>query len=195
VDGPLWARATSVRVRERGAGDRGVRVARSKDEIAALAHLLEVDDDAEPLVCMCWGDLEFVVHGESTETLVLHLDGSLDQDGQRPLVRRAELVQWLASQHLVSAAGSRLDRALWRIAPNVDIVLPGLDLQEIADRFSRAYWSVRRVSTTEYEIRGEWAHLLLSARDADRVLSGVVVPDKLPRLREVLTELELRPTA
>ncbi|MCP3805170.1 hypothetical protein NLX83_38495 [Allokutzneria sp. A3M-2-11 16] len=183
-------------MRERGSGDKGVLVAQGKDEIAALAHLLEVDDTAEAFLCMCWGDLEFVVHGPSTETLVLHLDGSLAsrQGDQLPLVRSAELVQWLISRRFLSPTGSPLARAFWGLAPNVDFALSGPDLTQIAGRFARAYWSVRSVSPTSYEITGEWAHLAVSSRDNDYVLSGVAVPEKLPRLREVLVELNLLPS-
>ncbi|WP_156051340.1 hypothetical protein [Allokutzneria albata] len=180
---------SSVRARARGAGDKGMLVAQGKDEVASLAHLLEVDDDAEALLCMCWGDLEFVVHGAATEVLVLHLDGSLasGQHGQLPLVRREELVQWLVSRRLVSPAGSPLDSAFWGLAPNVDFVLPGSDPAQVAGKFARAFWTVRTVAPASYEIIGEWAHLLVD----DRGLSGVAVPGKLPRLREVLDELGL----
>ncbi|HVK22903.1 MAG TPA: hypothetical protein VM677_16215 [Actinokineospora sp.] len=193
MDSQLWTQATSARVREPGDRGNGVLVAQGEGEIADLAHLLEVDNDAEAFACMCTGDLEFVVHGPSTETLVLHLDGSLDQDGQRPLIRRAELVWWLISQRLVSPAGSRLDREFWGLAPNVEIVLLRQGLPEIVGRFARAHWSVRTRSRTAYEIVGEWAHLLLSISDDNCVLSGLVVPDRQTRLREVLAELELLP--
>lgn len=82
-------------------------------EIAELAALLEVDQAADPFACMCTGDVGFTVRGERGAVLgvlTLHIGGGVDWSrwsGQLPLLRAAELTEWLVVRGVVDPGCSR----------------------------------------------------------------------------------------
>ncbi|MFG2140164.1 hypothetical protein [Streptomyces sp. NPDC048650] len=77
-------------------------------EIAELAALLEVELEAAPFSCMCWGDVTFTVRGElgmPLGVLTHHLGGGLDWHrwpGQLPLLRLDELTEWLVRRGVIA---------------------------------------------------------------------------------------------
>ena len=105
----LWARARSVEVSPRRPrpGERPVMVG-GVNEIAELAGLLEVELEAAPFICMCWGDVDFTVRGErgvELGVLTYHLGGDLHWDpwhGQLPLQRPEALAEWLIGHGVVA---------------------------------------------------------------------------------------------
>ncbi|MET9517976.1 hypothetical protein [Streptomyces sp. NPDC002994] len=102
----VWRRAHTVEVR--GLGADSVAVVSDAGELAQLAGLLEVDFQADAFVCMCWGDVRFLVKdvaGQTIADLTLHAESGLDWDewgGQFPLLRGKELTHWLTKRGLCS---------------------------------------------------------------------------------------------
>lgn len=104
----LWVSARSVEVCPRRSGDdeRSVMVG-GYAEVAELAALLEVEPEAEPFTCMCWGDVDFTVRGERGVVLGVlthHAGDGLDWQpwgGQLPLLRPEELTAWLIRHDVI----------------------------------------------------------------------------------------------
>ncbi|MEU1790761.1 hypothetical protein ABZ553_33790 [Streptomyces sparsogenes] len=99
-----WTHADTVTIRD--LTGHGERIVRDPDELAELARLLEVDRAGAGFVCMCWGDVEFLVRDASRRTLAvlrLHLGSGLDWSawgGQLPLLRAEALTHWLTERGL-----------------------------------------------------------------------------------------------
>ncbi|GAA2798561.1 hypothetical protein [Crossiella cryophila] len=178
-----WTQAHTIRVTreyripvKRGAGDRGVVLARGP-EAAGWGEVLAVREGLEPVYCMCMGDLTVVVRDQAEQVLGElrwhHFDSLSAGDGTLPLVDPRRLIQRLEQARvlLVRDGGIEwLPREQWGLPDAVEI-RARVPLWALAGAFEDAGWLVERRGR-ECRVLGEDVYAVLSQHGDEVLISA-----------------------